>query len=634
MRPRAHLGVTIGARRIGLESGYGQAPAQAPSGGAAYLSIMPSGPSLEERQAQVAVALGRRPADLVIRRARLVNVYTGEVLEGHDVATSGRWIAYVGPDAGFAIGERTRVVDAAGRWLTPGLIDGHTHVATRCAPEEFVRYVAPGGTTTVVTELIELASILGAEGIRVMLDALADQPIAFFGTLPPLAALAPFMEDVAPSLQEYRALLARDDVVGLGEVYWGNLLRGDARLLALVVEAQRAGKVVEGHAAGARGQRLAAYAAAGVTSCHEPITAEEGLERLRLGFHWMARDGETRQDLEAFAPLWRDGTIDLRRLVLVTDSVGPRRLLRAGYLDETLRRAIGLGLAPVAAIRAVTLNVAEHFRLDHLTGGIAPGRWADLVLVEDLRAFRPWQVYSRGRLIAQDGRLVVSPRPVAFPATVMASVRWPAALDPDVFTVPAPGGDQARVRVIEMVTHLVTREGEAVLPVRDGAVQMVPAAGVVKAAALDRSGRAAERFVGFVRGFGVERGAVATTMAWDAQCLVVVGADERDMAAAARRLLEMQGGAAVAVDGTVVAEFAAPIAGVLSAAPLPEIAAALERIDRALRDLGSRLDDPLLAADVLTTAAIPHLRLTPRGYVRLRDGQLVGLFPTRPAGTG
>jgi adenine deaminase len=610
------------------------------------------GPSVEERRASMAVALGRRPADLVVHNARLVNVYTGEILDGHAVATSGRWIAYVGPDAGFAIGAGTEVVDAGGRWLVPGLIDGHTHVATRYAPAEFVRYAAPGGTTTVVTELIELASILGAEGIQLMLDALADQPIAFFGTLPPLAALAPFMEDVAPPPAAYRALLAREDVVGLGEVYWNTLLLrddGDVRLLTLMVDAQRAGAVVEGHAAGARGQRLAAYAAAGVTSCHEPITAAEGVERLRLGFHWMARDGETRQDLQAFASLWRDGTIDLRRLILVTDSVGPRRLLRAGYLDETLRRAMALGLDPIAAIRAVTLNVAEHFRLDHVIGGIAPGRWADLVLVDDLRAFRPWRVYSRGRLIAEDGRLVVAPRAPGFPAGAMTSVRWPAPLGPDVFVVPAPAapapGQGVRVRVIEMVTHLVTREGDAILPVREGAVWADPAGDVVKAAALDRSGRSADRFVGFVRGFGLRRGAVATTMAWDSQCMVVVGADERDMAVAAGRLVALQGGAAVAVDGRVVAEFAAPIGGIMSAAPLPEIAAALERIDGVLRDLGSRLNDPLLAADVLTTAAIPHLRLTPRGYVRLRDGQLLGVVegvagsvtappPADPPGSG
>jgi len=196
-----------------------------------------------------------------------------------------------------------------------------------------------------------------------------------------------------------------------------------------------------------------------------------------------------------------------------------------------------------------------------------------------------------------------------------------------------------------MVTHLVTREGDAILPVREGAVQADPAGDVVKAAALDRSGRSADRFVGFVRGFGLRRGAVATTMAWDSQCMVVVGADDRDMAVAAGRLVALQGGAAVAVDGRVVAEFAAPIGGIMSAAPLPEIAAALERIDGVLRDLGSRLDDPLLAADVLTTAAIPHLRLTPRGYVRLRDGQLLGVVegvagsvtarpPAGPPGSG
>lgn len=583
-------------------------------------------PSLRDRRTLRDVALRKKAADLVVRGARLLNVYTAELLPGYDVAVVGRWIAFVGPDASFAVGKRTEVVEADGRVLTPGLIEGHTHVASRYGPEEFIRYVAPGGTTTVITELTELASVLGEAGITAMLEALADQPIAFFATVPPLAAVAPFMEQVAPPLARYRRLLGRDDVVGLGEIYWGNLvLRGDARLERLIREAERAGKTVEGHAAGARGQRLAAYAAAGITSCHEPITAEEALERLRLGLHWMARHGEIRRDLDAFAPLWRDRTIDWRRVIMATDSVGPARLLREGYLDHLLRHAIASGLDPVKAIQATTLNVAEHFRLDHLVGGIAPGRWADLVLVDDLRTFRPWRVYSRGRLVAQEGRLVMQPRPVTFPEDAYRSVRRPRRLQPEDFRVLAPRREgRARVRVIEMVTHLVTREGEAVLPVAEGEVRSDPDSDVVKAAALERSGRSGDTFVGFVRGFGLRRGAVATTMAWDSQCLVVVGADERDMAAAANRLLDTQGGAAVVAGGDILAEFRAPIGGVVSPAPLPEIVAALETVEEALRGLGSPLEDPLLGADVLTTAAIPHLRLSERGYVRLRDGQLLG----------
>ncbi|MBI4491284.1 MAG: adenine deaminase [Chloroflexi bacterium] len=618
------------------------------------LSTQHSALTIAERRGLMEVALGRAPADLAIRNARVLNVFTGELLAGQDVATRGQHIAYVGPDARFAIGERTKVVEADGQTLLPGFIDGHTHLATRYGVEEFVRYAAPGGTTTVITELIELASVSGLQGITAMLDALVDQPIAFFGTLPPLAALAPFMEQPAPSLDQYRALLARDDVVGLGELPWGNLLREvlrpaqderppapgelveppaqvlrpaqDERLLELVVETQRAGRVAEGHSAGARGQRLVAYACAGIGSCHEPITAEEGLERLRLGLHWMAREGEIRRDLEAFAPLWREQRVDLRRFILATDSVGPRRLLEQGYLDQAVRRAIALGLDPIKAVQAVTLNVAEHYRLDHLLGAIAPGRRADLVLAPDLRDLRAGAVYSRGRLVARDGALVVEPRPTSFPRRMLVSVRRPRLLTPADFRVPAHGAARARVRAIELVTHLVTREAEVSLATEAGEVRPNPEQDVLKVAAIHRSGKSADLFVGFIRGFGLRAGALATSMAWDSQCMIVVGADERDMARAADRLIDVQGGAAVFAHGELLAEFQAPIGGIISPAPLPEIVRDPDAVARALRHQGSRLEDPLLAADVLTTAAIPHLRITERGYVRLKDGALLGLW--------
>ncbi|MDR7435939.1 MAG: adenine deaminase C-terminal domain-containing protein [Armatimonadota bacterium] len=590
-------------------------------------------PSLEERRVLMHVALGREPADLVVRNATLVCVYTSEILPNIDVAIKGPWIAYVGPDARFAIGDHTEVVDAEKRLLTPGLVEGHTHLITRYGIEEFIRYAAPGGTTTVVTELTEMASILGVLGITAMLDALAGQPISFFATLPPLAAVAEFLEEGVPPVQYYRDLFLREDVVGLGEIYWGNLvLREDLRLLHLAHEAHRAGKVVEGHAAGARGQRLAAYVASGISSCHEPITAEEALERLRLGVYWMARDGEIRRDLDAFAPLWCQGNLELRHMILVTDSVGPRRLFRDGYLDRTLRRAIALGLDPVKAIQATTLNVAEHFRLDHLIGGIAPGRQADMILVDDLRNFRPWRVYCRGRLIAREGQLVVEPRSITFPGEAYQSVRLARPAEPQDFKVAAPLQEgEVRVRVIEMVTHLVTREGEARLPVHGGEVHIDREQDVIKVAALERCRGSGERFVGFVRGFGLQRGALASTMAWDSPCMVVVGTDARDMAVAVNRVAEIQGGAVVVDSGHVVAEFCAPIAGIMSPAPLPEIVEALDKVEQTMRHLGSALEDPLLGAEVLTTAAIPHLRLTQRGYARLRDGQLLGLFPEEDA---
>lgn len=572
------------------------------------------------------VALGHQPADLVVRSARLLDVFTASFLDRHDIAIADGRIAFVGPSAQHAIGPRTEILDAAGRTVLPGLIEGHTHLfASRYSLEEFLRYAVPGGTTTIITELTELGSVLGYEGIRAALDGLVGQPVKLFATLPPLASLLPHMEAIAPTLEQYRELLARPQVLGLGELYWGNLVRGDRRLLDLVQATLEAGKRAEGHAAGARGAKLQAYVCAGISSDHEPITAEEGLERLRLGQTFMARHGEIRQDLEAIAPIWREGR-DLRRMTLVTDGVGAEQLVEHGYLERNVERAIELGLEPARAIQMVTLNVAEHFKLDADVGSIAPGRCADLLFVPDESTLRPSLVLSDGRIVARDGRLVEQPRPLEWPRRSFVTVRRKRLPRPEDFHVSAEGRATARVRAIECVTGLVTRETEIELPVTADQVQADPPAGILKVAALDRILRTDALFVGFIKGYGLQRGAVASTMTWDSQCLVVIGANDRDLALAADRLYDTQGGACVCADGELLADFEAPLGGLLSLDPMPDIAAALARLRTTLGQLGCPWPKPILTLDVLTTASIPFFRITDRGYVRLRTGEQVGLF--------
>ena len=573
------------------------------------------------------VALGRAPADLVIRGGTVLNVFTAELLPGWDVAVAEGRIAYVGPDAGHTVGNATIVLEADGQTIAPGLIEGHTHIfECRYGLAELLRYAVPGGTTTVITETGGLGAVLGRRGVDELLTAVADQPIKLFATVPPLMALQPFMEEQAPPLDVYVGWLGDRRVAGLGELYWGPLLRGDRRLLELVAATRAAGRQPEGHSAGARGARLAAYAAAGVSSCHEPITADEARERLRLGLCTMVREGEIRQDLAAIAPLWDEG-IDLRRMVLVTDSQGPERLRTLGYLDHNVRRAIELGLDPVRAVQLVTLNVAEHFGLDADVGSVAPGRCADLLLVPDLADFRPSVVLSDGRVVAEEGRMTVEPRSPTFPRHFYSTVRRPRIVRPSDFVVRTPTERIVDVLAIELVTNLVTREATVQLRPADATLPSVPDHDILKVASLDRGRRTDEMFVGFLRGYGLRRGAVATSMTWDAQSMVVIGADDRDMALAACRLLDSQGGVAVCADGELRAEFVAPLGGMLSEAPLEEIAADLAAVEGALRDLGCTSSTPILTADIMTTAAIPHLRITDRGYVRLRDGALLGLFP-------
>lgn len=571
------------------------------------------------------VAQGKAAADLLVTGGVILDVYTGELLRDWVVAVKGERVAYVGPWVEGLEGRQTEVLEAAGQVVVPGLVDGHTHLfGARYSPHAAIPAVVAGGTTCLVTETSELAYVAGEVGLRAALDALRGLPVRVYATLSPLAATRPELER-APAPEVYRELLRDPLVVGLGEVYWGNLvLREDPRLVELVEAAHQAGKVVDGHAAGARGGRLAAYAAAGVTSCHESTTAEEVVERLRLGFHTLVREGKIRQELEAVAPVWREGGVDLRRLSLVTDTMSAREILEEGYMDAVVRRAVRLGMDPVAAVRAVTLAPAERFRLDGELGGLAPGRYADFSLVPDLRDFRPTLVAVGGRVVAREGKALVAVQAHRYPDALFHTIRREVP-PPEAFRVRAPRGDgQVRVRVVEMVTHLVTREGEGEVPVRDG--YLAPEGDVAMVAVLDREGQR-DPFVGFVRGFGLSRGACATSMVWDSPLLVAVGACPEDVHAAFTRLVALGGGVVVWAGGRVLAELAAPVAGVVSLDSLDQVARRETAVDQALRELGARGPRPSLSVDVLTALAIPHFRVCDRGYVRVRDGVVLGLWP-------
>jgi adenine deaminase len=573
------------------------------------------------RRQLLGVALGEAPADLLITGGEVVNVYTGEVLRGDVAVLAGR-VAAVGPDLAALAGPETERLEAPGRVLVPGFVDSHTHLDVLVALPELLREAIPRGLTAVVTEMVQVSSALGAPGARWFLETLRAQPIHAYATAPAISHLV--AEDAAGrpliAASEMRALLEDPLVLGLGEVYWHRLLPEPERLLPLIAHAHARGKTVEGHSAGARGPRLVAYAAAGVDSCHEPITAAEALERLRLGMRVMIREGSVRRDLDAVLAV-RETGVSLRRATLASDGIWPADLLARGYMDGIVQRAIDRGVPPVTAYQMASLNAAEHFGLDRELGGIAPGRWADLLVLPDVRTVRPEVVVARGRVVARDGVCLVPCPALPLPPGLYAGPR-PGSLEPASFRLAAPG-TRARVRAIRLVAPIVTAEGVAELPVRDGAVEADPAADVLLAAVLDRRA-GSRRGLGVVQGFGLRAGAVASTLSFDTADLVVVGATREALAAAGRRVVELGGGFAV-VDGAgaVQAELALPLGGVAAAAPLGEVARGLEAVTAALRARGCGLAHPILTLQTLTFSAIPALRLTTRGLLSVKRRELV-----------
>ncbi|MDY6911860.1 MAG: adenine deaminase C-terminal domain-containing protein [Chloroflexota bacterium] len=572
------------------------------------------------------VALGTEHADLVISSGDLVNVYTGELLKGWSVAIKGERIAYVGNDVSHTVGPETKVIDASGKTLIPGLIDGHTHLLWWYSLEEFLKYAMRGGTTTIITETLELAFPLGIDGITEFLEIADNQPIKIFATAPPMPSLSPIAEALAIDAKALKELLQREEILGLGEMYWSSIIDGNDRIFDLFAETLAAGKKLEGHSAGARGNRLAAYMAAGISSCHESTTVEEALERMRMGIHTMIREGDIRMELPVISRITEEN-IDFRRLILVTDGVGPRRLMSDGYMEFVVQRAIDFGFDPIVAIQMATLNVAEHFSIDDIVGGIAPGKYADIVVIPDPKTIRAEYVVSKGNIIAHNKKLLIPPRKQSFSQKSYRSIEISRKLEPADFAIHIDSANgPVKVRVMDMVTDLVSRETHLDVAVTKGEIKIDTENDILKIAIVTTDGHGEkQRFTGLVRGFGIKKGAFASSAAWDTCAMIVVGANEQDMAEAINRIVALKGGIVVCADGKVQAELPLPVGGAISDQPIEVIVQKLEAIQEKMSDLGCSLADAHLSLTVFASPAIPFLRICEKGLADIRKGEIVDL---------
>ncbi len=579
----------------------------------------------EQTAQSMATAMGQVPADMAIINGSVVNVYTRELMKPCSVSICGQKIAWVGSAADHAIGPDTEVIDASGQIVIPGLIDGHTHLAWLFTIAEFLPYAMKGGTTTIITETLEPFPVAGVAGVIDFLESIRDQPIKILATVPPMVSISQQTKGIAAT--DLMTLLARDEVLGLGETYWQAVIQEPDRYLPLFHKTLAMGKLLEGHSAGASFDKLSAYAAAGVSSCHEPINAEEVIDRLRMGIYVMAREGSIRRDLAEIVKI-KDTGVDLRRLILSTDGVSPEDLVDKGYLEYVLQKAIDYGFDPITAIQMATLNVAEHFRLDHLIGGIAPGRYADLLILPDLRTISPVTVISMGRKITQQGKICIQPRVHQYSPASLDSIQIDKDLAADDFTIHLKTqAANVNVRVIKMVSDLVTQEYHEDMSVIDGKILSDPIRDIAKVAAVDRTHQpGGKHFTGLIQGFGIKTGAIACSAAWDSTAIIVVGIADADMALAVNRIRRLRGAAVVIRDGQVLAELALPIFGLMSPLPVPALADATGKLARAALDIGIPFRDPMLSLMTLTGAAIPFLRICEEGLVNLKDGRRVDLM--------
>ncbi len=583
-------------------------------------------------RALVAVASGRRPADLVVRNGRWVNVLSGEILPGTDVAVLGDRIAYCGPDAGPMIGPGTVVVEARGRYLVPGLLDAHVHIeSSMLTVTGFARAVLPRGTTGVFADPHEIANVLGLRGIRLFLNEARRVPLRVYLQVPSCVPSAPGLETPGAELgpEEVEKALSWPGVVGLGEVMdYPGVVRGEREVHAKIAAALRLGKTVGGHYASPDlGLPFHAYAAAGPADCHEGTRVEDAVARVRQGMRAILRQGTAWRDLREGLRAVTELGLDPRHVLLATDDRHAETLLREGHMDDVVREGIAAGVPPVRAIQMATLNTAEHFRVDRDVGAIAPGRLADLLVVSDLQQFTVELVVAGGEVVAEEGELRVELPPFPYPAWAMGTVRLARPLRGEDFALPAPVAEgEVEVRAIEVVADQApTRERRVRLPVQEGRVELRP--GVAYVAVVERHRGSGRIGKGFVVGLGLQGGcAVASTVAHDSHHLLVVGTDLDAMALGANRVAAAGGGIAAVAGGEVRAFLALPIAGILSDRPAEEVAAGMDAAAQALARCGSTLPHAVMTLSLLALPVIPALRVTDRGLVDVERGELISPF--------
>ncbi len=553
---------------------------------------------------RLAVARGDEPADLVIRGGRVFSVFTREWLETSVAVVDG----YI---AGLGDYEGVETLDATGRYVVPGFVDAHMHLeSSKLLVDEFARLVLPFGTTAVVADPHEIANVLGTDGVHWLLDVCGRIPLDVWfmasSSVPASRFESPRRELTTGDLD---ALLRRRRVIGLAEMMnFPGVVSGDERELEKLELARH----VDGHAPGVNGRELNAYVAAGIRSDHEASTADEGRERLRAGMWLLIREGSAARNLRALLPLVAE--YGPGRIAFCTDDREPEHIADDGHINSMVRDAVAFGIPPDDALVCATLNPALWHDLAHL-GAVAPGYQADLLVLPDLERFLPETVLKAGRPVAEIPRAEV-------PDWVRHTVRI-GALGPEVFRIPWQGG---RARVIGLVPgQIVTKALVEELPARAGEACADPARDLAKIAVIERHLGTGRTGLGFVRGFGLQRGALASTVAHDAHNVVVVGMNDAAMAFAVRRLANLGGGIVVADGAQVLAELPLPVAGLLSDAPLDDVVARSRAIVAAARELGCTVEAPFQLLSFLALSVIPSLKLTDRGLVDVDRFELVPL---------
>lgn len=577
---------------------------------------------LQNARELVDCAMGRVPADTVIRNGKWVCVQTGEIIPKTDIAILSGRIAYVGEDASHTIGESTYVIDAQGKYLVPGLLDGHMHVESgMLTVTEFVRAAMPHGTTGMFADPHEIANVFGLRGVRLMVDDAAQQPIHVFIQMPSCVPSAPGFETPGAVLgpKEVTEAMTWPGIIGLGEMMnFPGVFMGDDKVHAEMSATRCAGKVIGGHYASPDlGLPFHGYLAGGPQDDHEGTTKEGAIARARQGMKVMMRYGSAWHDVAAQVKAVTEAGLNPRGFILCTDDCHSATLVQEGHIDRVVRHAISQGLDPMIALQMCTINTAEHFGVSREMGLIAPGRYADILLVEDLKNFTAQLVIARGVEVARDGKVLVELPSIEYADWACQSVHLKRPLTAADFRLEYVNGNEVMANVIGIIENQApNRHLKLKMKNQNGEIKADLAQDICKVALIDRHHASGTVQVGLVSGFGFNVPcAIATTVAHDSHQLVVVGTDDENMALAANTLAECGGGQVVVKEGKVIGKVELPIAGLMSNEHAAVVAQKAASVLNGFKSCGCKLNNPNMQLSLIGLVVIPELRISDLGLV-------------------
>lgn len=564
------------------------------------------------------VAMGDKKADLILKNCNLMSVYTREIIPQIQIAIIKDRIAYVGPDATYAVGPKTVVIDVKGKYVSPGFADPHLHIDQFVLPSEFAKKALLCGVTSLFSDPIDIVSVGGYRGFQEFLKLGENLPIRIFQVVPGgLPVDAKFSSSKSLSLSQEKTAIKHPHVLGLGEVFsWTKVISRDPKTMKSLSSMLECDCIINGHTAGASEKKLNAYVSSGILSCHEPINFDQVLERLRLGMWIMIREGSIRRDLKEIIPRVLSHGTYLNRLMFCSDGLDPLDISEFGHIDHCIRESINLGLKPIDAVTMASKNNFDYYNMGKDLGGIAPGKLADILVFDDLKSFKPNKVFVGGKLVVSNGQIVTPIKKQMISPWIKKTVKLKNFSKND-FTIKSKKKD-VTANTIYMQTEIITKLGSAELQTKDGHVSASLDSDVWKVAAFDRIHGTGKHSIGFLENFGADIGAFASTWSFHENDMIVIGSNDSDMAIASNHLIKNQGGLVVVKSGKITASLPLQFGGILSTDSFEKVSTNFEKINSTIIDSGSRFSRPYLIPLFLPFLALPSVRILCGGIVDVK----------------